>query len=74
MSYYLHAGSRWRVKSLTYQITKYPAKLAKTNVDSEVAKAFKVWADVTDLTFSPAPAGGKVHIEIRFVLNTFSII
>lgn len=35
-------------------------------VDRELAKAFQVWADQTELTFTPVRNGGKVHIEIRF--------
>jgi matrix metalloproteinase-14 (membrane-inserted) len=54
------------VKALTYQITKYPSSsLSASNVDKEVARAFNVWSDVTDLTFTPV-SSGKVHIEIRF--------
>ena len=33
-------------------------------VDREVAKAFAIWAEVTDLTFDMKPTG-KVNIEIR---------
>ena len=58
-------GSRWRVKELTYSITKYPSKLEKSNVDRELAKAFQVWSDVTELTFVQLRSGSKVHIEIR---------
>ena len=58
-------GSRWRVKQLTYSITKYPSRLKNEEVDRELAKAFQVWADQTELTFTPVPNGGKVHIEIR---------
>ncbi|CAG0922082.1 unnamed protein product [Notodromas monacha] len=62
---YTLQGSRWRVKALTYQITKYPKNLPKSQVDTEIARAFKVWSDVTDLTFT-AVTSGKIHIEIRF--------
>ncbi|CAG0919450.1 unnamed protein product, partial [Notodromas monacha] len=59
--------SRWRVKALTYQITKYPKNLPKSQVDTEIARAFKVWSDVTDLTFT-AVTSGKIHIEISITL------
>ncbi|XP_045581009.1 matrix metalloproteinase-14 isoform X2 [Procambarus clarkii] len=62
---YALQGSRWRVKELTYRITKYPKGLHKNDVDREIEAAFKVWADVTDLSFSTVNSG-KVHIEIRF--------
>lgn len=35
-------GSRWRVRDLTYRITKYPRGLLKNDVDREIARAFKV--------------------------------
>ncbi|CAG9783046.1 unnamed protein product [Diatraea saccharalis] len=62
---YALQGSRWRVKNLTYKISKYPSKLNHAEVDAELAKAFSVWSDYTDLTFTQKRAG-QVHIEIRF--------
>ncbi|KAK4020362.1 hypothetical protein OUZ56_002346 [Daphnia magna] len=62
---YALQGSRWRVKQLTYSITKYPSALKTADVDRELAKAFQVWEDVTELTFVHLKTG-KVHIEIRF--------
>jgi matrix metalloproteinase-14 (membrane-inserted) len=53
------------VDDLTYKITKYPKGLSKKEVDETVAKAFKVWEDATDLTFTKKN-GGNVHIEIKF--------
>ncbi|CAF4783840.1 unnamed protein product [Pieris macdunnoughi] len=62
---YALQGSRWRVKNLTYKISKYPSRLNRAEVDAELAKAFSVWADYTDLTFTQK-GKGQVHIEIRF--------
>lgn len=61
-------GSRWRVKNLTYKISKYPSRLNRAEVDTELAKAFNVWADYTDLTFTQKRSG-QVHIEIRYIHN-----
>nr|CAD7403544.1 unnamed protein product [Timema cristinae] len=60
-------GSRWRVKALTYRISKYPStsRLNKEDVDKELNNAFNVWAGVTDLSFTQKDSG-QVHIEIRF--------
>lgn len=58
------SGSRWKTKSLTYKISKYPPKLAKKDVDKEISRAFGVWSEYTDLKFTPT--NGNVHIEIRF--------
>lgn len=61
---YVLQGSRWRVKALTYRISKYPEKLKRAEVDKEIARAFNVWTHHTDLTFTAKPSGA-VHIEIR---------
>ncbi|KAF5304494.1 hypothetical protein FQA39_LY09690 [Lamprigera yunnana] len=61
---YALQGSRWKVKNLSYRITKYPRKLAQKDVDAEIARAFAVWSEYTDLVFKPSK--GQVHIEIRF--------
>merc|ERR1719348_478109 len=64
---YALQGSRWRVKNLTYKISKYPTKrgLTKREVDDTMLKAFQVWEKETDLKFERRDSG-KVHIEIRF--------
>lgn len=60
-------GSRWKVKDLTYKISKYPTTRAmkKSDVDEEIKKALEVWSRVTDLTFTRKHSG-SVHIDIRF--------
>nr|XP_034840825.1 matrix metalloproteinase-14-like [Maniola hyperantus] len=63
---YVLLGSKWSVKNLTYKISKYPSRLNHAEVDAELAKAFSVWSDYTDLTFTQKRSG-PVHIEIRFV-------
>ncbi|XP_059614019.1 matrix metalloproteinase-14 isoform X1 [Phlebotomus argentipes] len=65
---YALQGSRWKVKALTYRISKYPKRLNKPDVDKEIAKAFAVWSEYTDLTFTPKRTN-PVHIEIRFEEN-----
>ncbi|XP_049547028.1 matrix metalloproteinase-14 isoform X3 [Anopheles darlingi] len=65
---YALQGSRWKVKDLTYRISKYPKRLERTAVDSEIAKAFGVWSRYTDLRFTPKRSGA-VHIDIRFEEN-----
>ncbi|XP_043070505.1 stromelysin-3 isoform X1 [Drosophila grimshawi] len=63
---YALQGSRWRVKNLTYKISKYPKRLKRNDVDAEIARAFAVWSEDTDLTFT-RKTSGPVHIEIKFV-------
>lgn len=65
---YALQGSRWKVKALTYRISKYPKRLNRQEVDKEIARAFNVWSEYTDLTFT-AKRTNPVHIEIRFEEN-----
>ncbi|XP_050539093.1 matrix metalloproteinase-19 isoform X2 [Daktulosphaira vitifoliae] len=62
---YALQGSRWRVKDLTYRISKYPKMISKSETDDEIRRAFEVWSGVTPLTFTHKKSG-QVHIEIRF--------
>lgn len=62
------AGSKWRRTDLTYRISKYPRKVKKSVADREIARAFKVWSDVTPMNFIPKKEG-RVHIDIRFVVS-----
>ena len=64
----LIAGSKWRRTDLTYRISKYPRKIKKSVADREIARAFKVWSDVTPMNFIPKKEG-RVHIDIRFVIS-----
>ena len=57
-------GYRWNKKRLTYHISKYTSDLKKLDVDQEIAKAFQMWAEVTELTFALVEMG-KVDIDIR---------
>merc|ERR1712088_652245 len=64
---YALQGSRWKVKDLTYRVSKYPVKsrLTRREVDDTMRKAFDIWEKETDLKFTRKNSG-KVHIEIRF--------
>ncbi|KAK0158536.1 hypothetical protein PV328_009527 [Microctonus aethiopoides] len=62
---YALQGSRWRVKKLTYRISQYPKRLDQNSVDKDIARAFAVWSEYTDLTFTQKRSG-QVHIDIRF--------
>nr|XP_014271580.1 matrix metalloproteinase-14-like [Halyomorpha halys] len=62
---YAHQGSKWAIKDITYKISKYPSRLSRSRTDSELKKAFRVWSDVTPLTFKQR-SSGPVTIEIRF--------
>ena len=57
-------GSKWPKKQLTYKIKKYTTDMSKSDVDREIARAFQMWADVTDLTFVHLNQSANVDIEI----------
>ncbi|XP_046645833.1 uncharacterized protein LOC124336177 isoform X2 [Daphnia pulicaria] len=59
-------GSKWPKKQLTYKIKKYTTDMSKSDVDREIARAFQMWADVTDLTFVHLNQSANVDIEILF--------
>ncbi|XP_046605377.1 72 kDa type IV collagenase-like [Neodiprion virginianus] len=61
---YTLQGTKWMHKNLTYRINNYPENLNKTDVDNEIARAFAVWSNYTDLKF--AIGSGKVDIDISF--------
>ncbi|OCT93197.1 matrix metalloproteinase-18 [Xenopus laevis] len=55
----------WKKKDLTYRIQNYTPDMTRDEVDQAIQKAFKVWSDVTSLTFT------RIHetvsdIEILF--------
>ncbi|XP_046638022.1 collagenase 3-like isoform X7 [Daphnia pulicaria] len=56
---------RWAKDELTYSISKYTPDLEKSVVDREIANAFRLWEEVTPLTFTFVETG-NVDIEIRF--------
>jgi hypothetical protein len=55
---------RWTKDELTYGIRKYTPDLEKSVVDREIANAFRLWEEVTPLTFTFVETG-NVDIEIR---------
>ncbi|CAG7816605.1 unnamed protein product [Allacma fusca] len=64
---YALQGSRWKVRDLSYRITKYPRGLKTADVDREISQAFQIWENVANISFHRVDTvGSKVHIEIRF--------
>ncbi|XP_046637955.1 uncharacterized protein LOC124316198 isoform X2 [Daphnia pulicaria] len=60
-------GSHWPKKKLTYKIKKYTTDMSQSDVDREIARAFQVWADVTDLAFVHVKnPSADVDIDILF--------
>ncbi|XP_020667514.3 macrophage metalloelastase [Pogona vitticeps] len=55
---------KWNRNSLTYRIKNYTDDLSKRTVETTMAKALKVWSDVTPLKFTKTT--GPADIEIWF--------
>lgn len=64
---YTLQGSKWASNELSYRISKYPRRVKdRAAVDKEISRAFKMWADVSPLTFTHKKSG-PVNIDIQFV-------
>lgn len=63
---YALQGSKWAKSELTYTVSAYPSNVARYEVDEEIQKALKVWADVTPLKFIKMDYG-RADLDIRFV-------
>ena len=65
---YALQGSRWKVDTLTWRISRYPSssRFSKSEVDTQIKKAFQLWADSADLKFQKKESG-TAHIDIQFV-------
>ncbi|XP_078275078.1 matrix metalloproteinase-9-like [Rhinoraja longicauda] len=73
LSYKTFDDKIWEHTNLTYRIQTYTPDLDPSVVDDAIARAFKVWSDITPLTFSRI-YGGEADIMIKFgkeLLYTF---
>ena len=76
---YVLQGSKWKPKTLTYRITKYPGTgVTDAEVDETLAASFKMWSDVTDLTFVRETDSGlhilfTISLELLYLSITYEI-
>ena len=59
-------GSQWSSRRVSYRVTKYPANISREKVDVILRKAFDIWQEAADISFSQWN-GGNANIEIRLV-------
>lgn len=65
LSYKTFDDKIWEHTNLTYRIQTYTPDLDPSVVDDAIARAFKVWSDITPLTFARV-YGGEPDIMIKF--------
>ncbi|GAU97338.1 hypothetical protein RvY_08657 [Ramazzottius varieornatus] len=58
-------GSKWKLKDLTWSVSQMTNQLSRDVVETQIARAWKIWSDKSDLRFTKTN-GGNVHIDIRF--------
>ncbi|XP_070607766.1 stromelysin-1-like isoform X2 [Erythrolamprus reginae] len=57
---------KWQKNHLTYRILNYTPDMQRENVDEVIEKAFKVWSQVTPLTFEKVPVDhADIYISFR---------
>ncbi|XP_077995454.1 matrix metalloproteinase-19-like [Glandiceps talaboti] len=61
-----YATSRWLKSELTYKIVQYTDDLPHDVVDSEIARAFQLWSNVTPLKFYKVDSSVPADIDILF--------
>ncbi|XP_070572235.1 stromelysin-3-like [Ptychodera flava] len=61
------APVRWYKTDLTYKISMYTSDLPEWLIDREIAAAFKLWSDVTPLTFTKVDRYAFADINVKFV-------
>ncbi|XP_044140767.1 matrix metalloproteinase-18-like [Bufo gargarizans] len=59
-------SSAWQKNDITYKIVNFTPDIPRADVESSIRRAFKVWSDVTPLTFTRVYEG-DCDIEIQFV-------
>nr|XP_056705943.1 matrix metalloproteinase-23-like [Euleptes europaea] len=59
-------GYKWDHVNLTYRILKFPSTLNKADTQTAIAKAFRMWSDVSPLTFRRLPPTQQADIAIGF--------
>ncbi|XP_030071550.1 matrix metalloproteinase-23-like [Microcaecilia unicolor] len=59
-------GYKWDHLNLTYKIIQYPSTLNKGDTEKALALAFRMWCDVSPLSFQPVGPQEESDIKIGF--------
>nr|XP_020669175.1 matrix metalloproteinase-23-like [Pogona vitticeps] len=59
-------GYKWDHVNLTYRIVQFPSTLNKGDTERAIASAFRMWSDVSPLSFRRLPATQRADITIGF--------
>ncbi|XP_060098717.1 matrix metalloproteinase-23-like [Heteronotia binoei] len=59
-------GYKWDHVNLTYKIVQFPSTLNRGDTETAIAKAFRMWSDVSPLTFRRLPPTQQADISIGF--------
>eukprot|EP00095_Tigriopus_kingsejongensis_P000775 snap_masked-scaffold67_size430214-processed-gene-1.14 protein:Tk00775 transcript:snap_masked-scaffold67_size430214-processed-gene-1.14-mRNA-1 annotation:"matrix metalloproteinase 1 isoform x2" len=61
-------SSRWQKQDLTYHVDTYPSDslLSRAEVDQDIAKAFQIWSEASNLNFKPSVAPASADIQLDF--------
>ncbi|KAJ8257149.1 hypothetical protein COCON_G00193010 [Conger conger] len=54
---HFHGKPKWEKTTITYRVTRYTRDLTESEVDSTLAKAFKLYSDITPLNFEQITSG-----------------
>ncbi|KAL8188167.1 UNVERIFIED_CONTAM: hypothetical protein K2H54_062325 [Gekko kuhli] len=57
-------GYKWDHVNLTYKIVQFPSTLNKGDTETAIAKAFRMWSDVSPLSFRRLPPTQQADIAI----------
>ncbi|XP_069326573.1 interstitial collagenase-like [Eulemur rufifrons] len=63
---FTHGSYHWPRLNLTYRIKSYTQDLSREDVDHAIGKAFELWSNATDLTFTKV-FEGEADIMLSFV-------
>ncbi|XP_062987867.1 matrix metalloproteinase-23-like [Elgaria multicarinata webbii] len=59
-------GYKWDHVNLTYKIVQFPSTLNKADTERAIASAFRMWSDVSPLSFRRLPPAQPADITIGF--------